>query len=109
VGEIRLTIGEKEYEIAGRLELDVLHKKNGSMSYETIEASPQSDDEQPAFQSGKVHVYTGDVEVIRINAEGKRIDLDVEDKQFIKRAMKLRDEIMPKKKNFETQEKKAKK
>ncbi|MFI5419351.1 MAG: hypothetical protein ACHQ1H_00140 [Nitrososphaerales archaeon] len=109
IGEIRLTIGEKEYEIAGRLELNVLHKKKGSMSYDTIEASPQSDDALPAFQSGKVHVYTGDLEVLRINVEGKRIDLDVEDKQFIKRAIKLRDEISPKNKNLDAQEKKAQK
>jgi hypothetical protein len=50
----------------------------------------QQEQKLPLFESGKVRLLTGDLEVLRVNVAGKKIDVDIEDKQFIKRAMKLR-------------------
>ena len=63
----------------------------------------------PLFESGKVRLLTGDLEVLRVSVLGKKIDVDIEDKQFIKRAMKLRREIGPKKSAAAEKPKKKKK
>ena len=108
VQDIRFAIGDKLYEVAGEVNFNVLHKKNEGVSYEAVKMPQERDDKMPPFfESGRVLIFTGDLEVLRINVAGKRLDLDVEDKQFIKRVMKLRDEITLK--NPEASEKKAKK
>lgn len=50
----------------------------------------------PRFESGRVVVLTGDVQVLLVNLTSKRIDVDVEDKAFIKRILALRGELAPK-------------
>ncbi len=50
----------------------------------------------PTFESGRVLLSTGDLEVLKINLIGKEINVNVEDKAFIKRILKLRGELTPK-------------
>ncbi len=49
----------------------------------------------PVFESGCVVLLTGDVQVLQVNLTSKRIDVDVEDKAFIKRVIAMRSELTP--------------
>ena len=49
--------------------------------------------EEPVFESGRVSLSTGNVEVLEVNLTSKEIDVDIEDKRFVKRVMKIRGEI----------------
>jgi len=107
VQEVRLAIGDKQLDIGGRVEF-ILHGKDGNALHEGVNIQGKFQNGMPAASSsGKALIYTGELEVLRINAAGKRIDLDIEDKDFVKRVIKLRDEITPKKPS--TTEKKEKK
>ena len=93
VQDIRLTIDDKLYEVAGELDFNVIHKKNGNASYGAVKMSQeQRDNRATAFESGRVLISTGDLEVLRVKVAGRQLDLDVEDKQFMKRVMKFRNE-----------------
>src|SRR5579862_7091895 len=85
-GDVKFTLGNQEYEFSGDVDFNVIHENNENAGYPTSDYSDQ----------GIVHVSTGDVEVLRINARGKRLDVDVEDKQFLKRVIKLGNELAPK-------------
>jgi hypothetical protein len=49
--------------------------------------------EEPVFKSGRVVLSTGDLEVLEVNLTNKRIDVNMEDKWFIKRVLTLRSEF----------------
>jgi hypothetical protein len=49
--------------------------------------------EEPIFESGKVILSTGDLNVLQINLTSKKINVDLEDKGFIKRIIAMRGEI----------------
>ena len=49
--------------------------------------------EEPVFESGRVVLSTGDLEVLEVNLTNKRIDVNMEDKWFIKRVLTLRSEF----------------
>ena len=55
----------------------------------------------PNFESGKVVLSTGDLQVLKVDLSSKRIDVDVEDKAFIKRVIAMRSELAPKQPNAE--------
>ena len=93
IQDIIFAIGGKQYELAGQVYFNVVQQKNRKSSYETKLSQEQHDDSMPAFESGRVLISTGDLEVLRINVAGRRLDLDVKDKQFMKRVMKLRNEL----------------
>lgn len=65
----------------------------------------QATDELPAFESGKVLLSTGDLEVLKVNLTSKEIDVDIEDKAFIKRVIAMRGELIPKNPTANTGEK----
>jgi hypothetical protein len=50
----------------------------------------------PSFESGRVVLLTGELEALQVNLTGKKIDVDLEDKAFIKRIIKMRGELIPK-------------
>ncbi len=50
----------------------------------------------PNFEGGQVLLSTGDVEVLKVNLSSTHIDVDVEDKAFIKRLIEMRDQLTPK-------------
>ncbi len=50
----------------------------------------------PNFESGKVVLFTGNVEVLKVDLTSKQINIDIEDKQFIKRLIALRSQLTPK-------------
>jgi hypothetical protein len=50
----------------------------------------------PNFESGKVILLTGDLQVLNVNLTSKHIDVDVEDKAFVKRVIAIRNELIPK-------------
>lgn len=52
-------------------------------------------EETLVFESGKVLLSTGNFEVLEINLASNKINVDVKNKAFIKRAIKLRGEIIP--------------
>ena len=56
------------------------------------------------FESGKVVLLTGDLKVLNVDLTSKYINVDVEDKAFIKRVIALRSELVPKQPNAEDQE-----
>ena len=47
----------------------------------------------PSFESGKVVISAGGFEVVEINLKGQQIDVNVEDKDFVKRAIRVSGEI----------------
>lgn len=49
--------------------------------------------QNPIFESGKIILTTGDEEALEVNLIGKLINVDIKDKEFIKRAIKLRGDI----------------
>jgi hypothetical protein len=49
--------------------------------------------EEPVFESGRVAISTGNLEVLEVNLTSKRIAVNFEDKGFIKRIMKMRSEF----------------
>jgi len=49
--------------------------------------------DQQVFQSGKIIAYNGDIEVIEITLKGNEIAVNVENKEFIKRVIGLRNEV----------------
>jgi hypothetical protein len=55
----------------------------------------------PNFESGKVILSTGDVEVLKVDITSKHIDVDIEDKNFVKRLVAMRDQFAPKPQNGE--------
>ena len=57
----------------------------------------------PNFESGKVVVLTGDVQVLKVDLSSQHIDVDVEDKAFIKRIIAMRSNLLPKQPTTETQ------
>jgi hypothetical protein len=57
----------------------------------------------PNFESGKVVLLTGDVQVLNVNLTSKHIDVDVEDKAFIKKLIAMRNDLVPKQYNAEDQ------
>jgi|GEM_PF-3480256 hypothetical protein len=50
----------------------------------------------PNFEGGQVVLSTGDSEVLRVNLSSTHINVDVEDKAFIKRIIAMRDQLTPK-------------
>ncbi len=50
----------------------------------------------PNFEGGQVTLSTGDVEVLKVDLSTAHIDVDVEDKAFIKRIIAMRDQLTPK-------------
>ena len=68
--------------------------------------SEKRGDEENNLESGIAFIFTGELEVLRINVAGKRIDIDIKDKQFWKRVQRLPREFSQK--NQETTEKKEK-
>jgi hypothetical protein len=53
----------------------------------------------PNFESGKVVLSTGDVQVLKVDLTSKRINVDIEDKAFVKRLIAMRDQFSPKPQN----------
>jgi len=105
IQDIKLTIDDEQCEVAGQVDF-VVHKKNGNSSYKAMKVPQQQcDDMPPAFESGRVLISTGDLEVLRIKVMDRRLDVAVEDKQFLKRVIKLRNEITPK--NLQVEKKKG--
>lgn len=58
-----------------------------------VENTQAANNEELTFESGKIVVSTGDVEVLEIKLRGKEIAVNVENKDFIKRAISLSGEI----------------
>jgi hypothetical protein len=56
----------------------------------------KSDGGIPNFESGKILLSTGDLQVLKVDLTSKRIDVDIADKVFIKRAIAMRNELAPK-------------
>jgi hypothetical protein len=57
------------------------------------EDTQAANNEELTFESGKIVVSTGDIEVLEINLKGKEIGVNVENKDFIKRAISISGEI----------------
>ncbi len=55
----------------------------------------QSQEGIPAFESGTVTLSTGDVEVINVIITSTEINVNIEDKAFIKRIIAMRSELLP--------------
>ncbi len=49
----------------------------------------------PNFEGGQVVLSTGDIEVLKVNLSSTHIDVDVEDKAFVKRIIAMRDQLAP--------------
>lgn len=45
------------------------------------------------IESGKMVLFTGDIEALEINVANKKIDLNIEDKDFLKRVRKIMSEF----------------
>jgi hypothetical protein len=56
----------------------------------------QNIEELPAFESGTVLLSTGDLKVLKVNLTSKKIEIDIEDKTFVKRIIAMRDQLTPK-------------
>jgi hypothetical protein len=50
----------------------------------------------PNFESGRVLLSTGIVQVLEVNLTSTQININVTDKAFIKRVIAIRDELLPK-------------
>ena len=50
----------------------------------------------PSFESGSILLSTGDLQVLAVNLTSTQINVNIEDKAFIKRIIAMRDEIIPK-------------
>jgi hypothetical protein len=50
----------------------------------------------PNFEGGQILLSTGDVEVLKVDLSSTHINVDVEDKAFIKRIIAMRDQLTPK-------------
>jgi hypothetical protein len=50
----------------------------------------------PNFEGGEVLLSTGDVRVLRVDLSSTHIDVDLEDKAFVKRIIAMRDQLTPK-------------
>lgn len=50
-------------------------------------------DNEPGFETGRIVVSTGNLDTLEVNLTNKRIDVNVEDKSFIKRIIQMRNEI----------------
>lgn len=50
----------------------------------------------PNFEGGVVLLWTGDVEVLRVDLSSTHIDIDLQDKAFVKRIIAMRDQLTPK-------------
>lgn len=62
---------------------------------------------EPVLESGKVILAAGKLRLLQVNLTAKHIDVDIEDKEFIKRALQLRSVLSPPKST--TEEKKSEK
>ncbi len=93
IPDVRITIRDQQLEVAGEISFNVLKNHVGENAMHRAESCDGIGDSQGMEQFDKVRVFTGDLEVLRINVEGKRVDLDIEDKQFIKRVIQLRGEL----------------
>lgn len=49
----------------------------------------------PNFEGGEVLLSTGDIQVMKVNLSSTNIDVDIEDKAFIKRIIALRNQPKP--------------
>ena len=68
------------------------------------EDTQAANNEELTFESGKIVVSTGDIEVLEINLKGKEIGVNVENKDFIKRAMRISGELSGERPNTEKSE-----
>ena len=50
----------------------------------------------PNFEGGQVLLSTGDVEVLKVDLSSTCIDVNLEDKDFVKRLIAMRDQLTPK-------------
>jgi hypothetical protein len=57
----------------------------------------------PNFESGHLVFSTGDIQVLKVDLTSKRINVDVEEKAFIKRIIAMRSELTPKLPTQETE------
>jgi hypothetical protein len=55
----------------------------------------------PNFESGIVVLSTGDLKVLKVDLTSKHMDVNVEDKNFVKRIIAMRDQLAPKPQNGE--------
>jgi hypothetical protein len=58
----------------------------------------------PNFEGGQVLLSTGDVRVLRVDLSSTHIDVDLEDKAFVKRLIAMRDQLTPKLPGAEAEE-----
>jgi hypothetical protein len=105
--QIRFDLGDKHYEIGGQVNVNILRNEKQNAGLGPLNGSGDRDHEDLGFEPGKVLVYTGDQQVLNVNVTGKQIDLDVRDKQFVKRLIRLRTDLFPK--QPETPDRKGKK
>jgi hypothetical protein len=50
----------------------------------------------PDFEGGEVLLWTGDVIVLKVDLSSTRIDVNLENKAFVKRLIAMRDQLTPK-------------
>ena len=88
--EVGVVLGSTRIAVDGKVGLDidqelVPNKENSqaadNMTAEKIEA--------PIFESGRISIQTGDLSVVEVSLVGKRLDVDFEDKGFLKRVIKI--------------------
>lgn len=58
----------------------------------------------PNFESGTVILSTGTVQAIRVNLTSTLINVDIEDKAFIKRIIAMRSELVPQRAKTENED-----
>ncbi len=91
---VRITIGNKLFEAAGEVSFNILKNSTDGNAGYPVETREETGNPPLMKQFGTVRVLGGDVSVLRVNVEGRRLDLDIEDKQFIKRVIKLGRKIL---------------
>lgn len=50
----------------------------------------------PNFEGGEVLLWTGDLQVLKVDLSSTHIDVDLVDKAFVKRLIAIRDQLTPK-------------
>ena len=66
-------------------------------------------DTEPVFESGKVILAAGKLHLLQVNLTAKCINVDIEDKEFIKRALQLRSVLSSPKSTTDEKESEKKK
>jgi len=91
--EVKFRTEKARVSLDGEIDYYPVRKQQEEKSQVGDSKVSNDDEKSPFFETGRVILTTGDSEALEVNLKGKLVAVEIKDKDFVKRAIRLRDEI----------------